>query len=136
VERLEELWNWILACSPNLDEESQQRMTDLSTLLCHLAELWRVSDVSKRAALWVAVGNDINTLSKVRFDEEQIKWLLVLMCGLEESSKRCDSTEVLVMQFVFLLDAVCRCVCGGPRSQMNGGSWGNPLSIDTWTAKL
>jgi hypothetical protein len=96
VERLEELWKWILACSPNLDEESQQRMTDLSTLLCHLAELWRVYDVSKRAAIWVAVESDINMLSKVRFDEEQIKWLLVLMCGLEESNKRCDSTEVLV----------------------------------------
>lgn len=96
MERMEEVCNWIRAVSPGQEKESQQRLVDLSTLLCHLAELWRVSDVSKRAAIWVAVEKDINTLSKVRFDEEQIKWLLVLMCGQEEASTRCDSTEILL----------------------------------------
>lgn len=97
LEPIEEIWNWIFTIDKDQEPAAQELLSDLSRLTCRLFEIHRLSDPSKRSEFWAGMETEIEQLSRTPYQNQQIKYLLTLMCGQAEHGTSCSATEAVTI---------------------------------------
>ncbi|CZR50462.1 uncharacterized protein PAC_00335 [Phialocephala subalpina] len=97
-QEIEPIWTWVATQDQYSEPKEQKMLSNLSQVLRLLSQLHQVSDSASKSELWADMESEVKQLSSAPYPEQNIQYLLTLMCGQVEPGTPCgtdDTTELL-----------------------------------------